>query len=243
MCRQHKQLRDVSNYMCRQHKQLRDGPNYMCRQHKQLHDVPNYMCRQHKQIRDGPNHMCRQHKQLHDVPNYMCRQHKQIRDGPNHMCRQHKQLHKLVSGHLVFFKNYSKHFLQNIPLQNHEEALVQVSPIYSAKSVLTTCQPATMRSESLKRASPHCIHLHNHVSILQIETYKFIQVYATLFTQDMIQDMYIIIIIIIQKDRQCKALRGRLTPYQSEDPIPTLPTYRGKEEKRISKPSLLIGKV
>ena len=26
--------------------------------------------------------------------------------------------------------------------------------------------------------------------------------------------------------------RGRLTPYQSEDPSPTLPTYRGKEEKR-----------
>ena len=41
----------------------------------------------------------------------------------------------------------------------------------------------------------------------------------------------VIIIIIIKKDRQCKAGRGRLTPYQFEDPIPTLPTYRGKEEK------------
>ena len=40
-----------------------------------------------------------------------------------------------------------------------------------------------------------------------------------------------IIIIIIKKDRQCKAGRGRLTPYQSEDPSPTLPTYRGIEEK------------
>ena len=39
------------------------------------------------------------------------------------------------------------------------------------------------------------------------------------------------IIIIIKKDWQCKAGRGRLTPYQSEDPSPTLPTYRGKEEK------------
>ena len=39
------------------------------------------------------------------------------------------------------------------------------------------------------------------------------------------------IIIIINKDWQCKAGRGRLTPYQSEDPSPTLPTYRGKEEK------------
>ena len=41
----------------------------------------------------------------------------------------------------------------------------------------------------------------------------------------------IIIIIIIKKDWQYKAGRGRLTPYQSEDPSPTLPTYRGKEEK------------
>ena len=41
----------------------------------------------------------------------------------------------------------------------------------------------------------------------------------------------IIIIIIIKKDWQCKAGRGRLTPYQSEDPSPTLPTYRGKEAK------------
>ena len=38
-------------------------------------------------------------------------------------------------------------------------------------------------------------------------------------------------IIIIKKDWQCKAGRGRLTPYQSEDPSPTLPTYRGKEKK------------
>ena len=37
--------------------------------------------------------------------------------------------------------------------------------------------------------------------------------------------------IIIKKDGQCKAGRGRLTPYQSEDPSPTLPTYGGKEEK------------
>ena len=41
----------------------------------------------------------------------------------------------------------------------------------------------------------------------------------------------IIIIIIIKNDRQCKAGRGRLAPYRSEDPSPTLPTYRGKEEK------------
>ena len=42
---------------------------------------------------------------------------------------------------------------------------------------------------------------------------------------------YVIIMIIIKKDWQCKAVGGRLTPYQSEDPSPTLATYRGKEEK------------
>ena len=41
----------------------------------------------------------------------------------------------------------------------------------------------------------------------------------------------IIIIIIIKKDWQCMAGRGRLPPYQSEDPSPTVPTYRGKKRK------------
>ena len=40
------------------------------------------------------------------------------------------------------------------------------------------------------------------------------------------------IIIIIRKGRQCKAEREWYTPYQSEDPSPTIPTYRQKEEKR-----------
>ena len=39
------------------------------------------------------------------------------------------------------------------------------------------------------------------------------------------------IIIIIKIDWQCKARRGRLTPYQSEHPSSTLPAYRGKEDK------------
>ena len=43
--------------------------------------------------------------------------------------------------------------------------------------------------------------------------------------------LIIIIIIIIKEDWQCRAGRGRLPPYQSKDPSPTLPTYRGKEEK------------
>ena len=38
-------------------------------------------------------------------------------------------------------------------------------------------------------------------------------------------------IIIIKRGWQCKAGRDRLTPYQSEDPNPTTPTHRKKEEK------------
>ena len=38
------------------------------------------------------------------------------------------------------------------------------------------------------------------------------------------------IIIIIRKGRQCKAGRERLTPYQSEDPNPTTPTHRMKDD-------------
>ena len=41
----------------------------------------------------------------------------------------------------------------------------------------------------------------------------------------------IIIIIIIKRGWQCKAGIERLTPYQSEDPNPTTPTHRKKEEK------------
>ena len=42
---------------------------------------------------------------------------------------------------------------------------------------------------------------------------------------------FIIIIIIIKKGQQCSAGRECYTPYQSEDPSPTIPTYRQKEEK------------
>ena len=44
--------------------------------------------------------------------------------------------------------------------------------------------------------------------------------------------LIIITIIIIRRGWQCKAAgRERLTPYQSEDPNPTTPTHRKKEEK------------
>ena len=41
----------------------------------------------------------------------------------------------------------------------------------------------------------------------------------------------IIIIIIIRKGWKCKAGREQLTSYQFEDPNPTTPTHRMKEEK------------
>ena len=47
----------------------------------------------------------------------------------------------------------------------------------------------------------------------------------------LIQNPHRIIIIIIKKGWQYKAGRERLTPYQSEDPNPTTPTHRKKEEK------------
>ena len=43
--------------------------------------------------------------------------------------------------------------------------------------------------------------------------------------------LLIFISIIIKRGWQCKARRERLTPYQSEDPNPTTPTHRKKEEK------------
>ena len=43
--------------------------------------------------------------------------------------------------------------------------------------------------------------------------------------------LFIVIIVIIKIGRQCKAEREWYTPYQSEDPSPTIPTYRQKEEK------------
>ena len=52
------------------------------------------------------------------------------------------------------------------------------------------------------------------------------------FTYDIGRNIIVVImIIIIKKGRQCKAEREWYTPYQSEDPILTIPTYRQKEEK------------
>ena len=39
------------------------------------------------------------------------------------------------------------------------------------------------------------------------------------------------LLLLLKKGRQCKAEREWYTPYQSEDPSPTIPTYREKEEK------------
>ena len=58
----------------------------------------------------------------------------------------------------------------------------------------------------------------------------------TRFLSPNLPNLIIIIIIIIiiitnKKGQQCKAGREWYTPYQSEDPSPTIPTYRQNEEK------------
>ena len=41
----------------------------------------------------------------------------------------------------------------------------------------------------------------------------------------------LLLLLLLKKGRQCKAEREWYTPYQSEDPSPTIPTYRQKEKK------------
>ena len=59
----------------------------------------------------------------------------------------------------------------------------------------------------------------NFRTIADVKTWKYLEI------------IIIIRIIIIRKGWQCKAWRERLTPYQSKDPSPTIPTHRMKEEK------------
>ena len=49
------------------------------------------------------------------------------------------------------------------------------------------------------------------------------------------------IIIIIKKGGQCKAEREWYTPYQSEDPSLTIPTYGQKEEKGKKRRKTIVG--
>ena len=62
---------------------------------------------------------------------------------------------------------------------------------------------------------------------IYVYQYMFITICLSIYVYQYI----IIIIIIIKRGWQCKAGRDQLTPYQSEDPIPTTPTHRKKEEK------------
>ena len=47
----------------------------------------------------------------------------------------------------------------------------------------------------------------------------------------MFRTIILILLLLVKKVFECKAERERLTPYQSEDPNPTTPTHRIKEEK------------
>ena len=51
------------------------------------------------------------------------------------------------------------------------------------------------------------------------------------FDPNMIFETHLYFYFFIKKGQQCKAGRERYTPYQSEDPSPTITTYRQKEEK------------
>ena len=55
--------------------------------------------------------------------------------------------------------------------------------------------------------------------------------YLTIITMETCVSTRIIIIIIIKNGWQCKAGGEKLTPLQSKDPSPTIPTHRMKEEK------------
>ena len=80
----------------------------------------------------------------------------------------------------------------------------------------------------------NCSQLQESVAeLVTVYTWSFIDaLYFSMTVTTTIGELLIIImIIIIKKDWHCKAGRGRLTPYQFEDPSHTLPTYRGKEEK------------
>ena len=61
---------------------------------------------------------------------------------------------------------------------------------------------------------------------------KFVQqLYCSYVSTVLFLCINCIIIIIIKKGWQFEAGRERLTPYRSEDPNPTTPTHRIKEEK------------
>ena len=49
-------------------------------------------------------------------------------------------------------------------------------------------------------------------------------------TRDVLHKKLLLLLLLLKKIGNARQ-RGRLTPYQSEDPSPTIPTYRGKEEK------------
>ena len=75
------------------------------------------------------------------------------------------------------------------------------------------------------RNEPHVMLFNEPHVILRNEPH------VMLFNEPHVIIIIIIIIIIIKRGWQCKAGRERWTPYQSEDPNPTTPTHRQKEEK------------
>ena len=85
------------------------------------------------------------------------------------------------------------------------------------------------REESFQREKPFVSlsvksGFRSHYLHVKVNYINFTHLLGFLFTR-------FIVIIIIKRGWHCKAGRERLTPYQSEDPNPTTPTHRKKEEK------------
>ena len=60
---------------------------------------------------------------------------------------------------------------------------------------------------------------------------KVVKVIASTKSGASTKIMRLFYIIIIKKAWQCNTGKEQLTPYQSEDPSPKIPTHRRKEEK------------
>ena len=69
----------------------------------------------------------------------------------------------------------------------------------------------------------------DHRPLRQHSTIQLLRQHSTVDCSDNIRPYNFF--IIIKNGEQCKAGREWYTPYQSEDPSPTIPTYRQKEEK------------
>ena len=123
--------------------------------------------------------------------------------------------------------------------ESHSESAAEVEPVSVTINLKTTTphiQPVEGRKrennkgdikrEQISLTKKHWLWIDNQpVLYMQSSPCRFY--YNVIYHSH----SFIFIIIIMKKSQQCKAGREWYTPYQSEDPSPTIPTYRQKEEK------------